>query len=112
MIRVWHIPGYLRNASLADLLLSSMPTIAVIAASLLGLALAGISLLLQRVEGPASFRKSLADLLLRLSVAMLAITAGFFVFFGQRWLEDVNSQIDQANETLANMGNYMVDKAE
>lgn len=103
MIRVWHIPGYLRNASLADLLLSSMPTIAVIAASLLGLALAGISLMLQRVEGPASFRKSLADLLLRLSVAMLAITAGFFVFFGQRWLEDVNSQIDQANETLANM---------
>jgi hypothetical protein len=29
--------------------------------------------------------------------------AGFFAFFGQRWLEDVNSKIDEANEALANM---------
>lgn len=70
---------------------------------MLGLVFAGISLLIQRVEGQASFRKSLADLLLRLSIVTLAITAGFFVFFVQRWLEDVNSRIDQANEAMENL---------
>ena len=80
-----------------------MLTVVVIAASLVGLVLAGISLLIQRVEGSASFLKSLADLLLRLSIVTFAIAAGFFAFFGQRWLEDVNSKIDEANEALANM---------
>lgn len=72
-------------------------------AILVGLALAFKSLRIQRASNPDDYNKALADLLLRLSVLILGIAFGFFTFFNQRWVEDINKQIDDSNEALGNL---------
>lgn len=47
--------------------------------------------------------KAFTDFLFKLAVMVFGVSIGLFGFFGQKWLEDKNTQIDQAREALGNL---------
>jgi hypothetical protein len=57
--------------------------------------------------------KSISDLFLKLSIVIFGVTVALTSFFGQKWLDDVDGRIEQANEALGNLdmirAEYMTD---
>jgi hypothetical protein len=47
--------------------------------------------------------KPLADLFMKLAIVTFGVFVAFIAFFGQKWLEDANKRIDDANEALEHL---------
>lgn len=69
----------------------------------LGITLVVVSLHYAKTEGISNVSKLLSELFMKLAIVVFGVFAAFVAFFGQRWLEDTNKKIDEANEALANI---------
>ncbi len=72
-------------------------------ALILGFTLIVIALIFLRKGPDAEFHKAISDLLVKLAVVIFGVSLGLLAFFGQKWIEDTNEKIQQANEALGNI---------
>src|ERR1700682_3092983 len=73
------------------------------AAVLLGSICVALALWYLRGEKQSEFSKALSDLFLKLAIVIFGVSIGLIGFFAQKWLEDTNQQIQEANEALGNL---------
>ncbi len=69
----------------------------------IGCALAFIALIFLRKVPDGDFFKAMSDMFMKLAVVIFGVSIGLLAFFGQRWIEDTNEKIQQANEALGNV---------
>ena len=74
-----------------------------ISSILISISSAIAALLYLRRSNKDEFNKTVTDVTLKMSVVTFGVIVGLVGFFGQRWLEDVNEQIQEANEAIGNI---------
>jgi hypothetical protein len=62
-----------------------------------------IALIFLRKGPDGEFFKAISDLCIKLAVVIFGVSLGLLAFFGQKWIEDTNEKIQQANEALGNV---------
>jgi len=60
-------------------------------------------LILLRKRPNDEFSKAVSDTFIKLAVVIFGVSIGLLAFFGQKWIEDTNEKIQQANEALGNV---------
>jgi len=80
-----------------------MISIVFVIALILGCAFIVIGLVFLRKGPDGEFFKAISDLFIKLAVVIFGVSVGLLAFFGQKWIEDTNEKIQQANEALGNV---------
>jgi hypothetical protein len=62
-----------------------------------------IALIFLRKRPDGEFFKAISDLCIKLAVVIFGVSLGLLAFYGQKWIEDTNEKIQQANEALGNV---------
>jgi hypothetical protein len=60
-------------------------------------------LILLRKKPNDEFSKAVSNMFIKLAVVIFGVSIGLLAFFGQKWIEDTNEKIQQANEALGNV---------
>ena len=78
-----------------------MISIVFVIALILGCAFTVIALIFLRKGPDGEFFKAISDLFIKLAVVIFGVSVGLLA--GQKWVEDTNEKIQQANEALGNV---------